>query len=56
MNAVQTMTRDEIIHALSVRGDRYGNLLLALLDRWNAMAPQDITREQAQKFWEEINQ
>ncbi len=56
MNAVPTMTRDDIINALSVQGDRYGNLLLALLDRWGVIALKDITHEQAQKFWEEINQ
>lgn len=56
MNTVQAMTCDDIIHALSARSDRYGSLLLALLDRWGATALRDITCEQAQIFWEEINQ
>lgn len=56
MNATPAMTRDDIIRALSARSDRYGSLLLALLDRWGVNALLEITGEQAQIFWEEINQ
>ena len=56
MNTSQIMTRDDIIRTLLVRGDRYGSLLLALMNRWGVTSLREITSEQAQIFWEEINQ
>lgn len=53
MKAECVATKDEIIHILSASSDRYGNLLIALMDRWGASSLQEITDEQAQQYLKE---
>ena len=48
------MSKDEIIKELSDRSGRYGELLIALMDRWRVPSLRNITAEQAQTFCDEI--
>ena len=48
------MTREDYIHAISARSDRYGDKLIALKERNGVTSLRDITAEQAKNFFEEI--
>ena len=42
------------IEEISKLSDRYGDKLLELMNRYNAISLREITEEQAKEFYEEI--
>lgn len=48
------MSKDDYIKLISANSSRYGDKLLLLMDKYNAINLQEITYEQAKEFWEEL--
>lgn len=47
------MSKDDYIKLISYASDKYGNLLLELMDKYNVPNLKEITLEQAKSFYEE---
>lgn len=48
------MSKDEYIKMISAKSNRYGDKLLALMEKCNKNNLRDITLEEAKEFWEEL--
>ena len=48
------MSKDDYIKLISSNSDKYGDKLVLLMDKYNAINLQEITYEQAKEFWEEL--
>lgn len=48
------MSKDEYIKMISAKSNRYGDKLLALMEKYNKNNLRDITLEEAKEFWEEL--
>lgn len=49
----QEYTKWDYIKKISGKSDRYGNLLVAMMDEFEALNLQMITLDQAMQFWKE---
>lgn len=55
--SIELRTKDDYIKAISAKSDlqdKYGALLLDLMDKYNASNLQEITLEQARDYYESI--
>lgn len=48
------MSKWNYIEKISTISDEYGDKLVELLDKYNAINLQEITYEQAKEFWETL--
>ena len=48
------MSNDDYIILISSSGNRYGDTLLLLMDKYNKSNLRDITLDEAKEFWEEL--
>ena len=48
------MSKWNYIEKISAAGDKYGDKLQLLMDKYNKSNLRDITLEEAKEFWEEI--
>ena len=48
------MSKWNYIEKISTKSDKYGDKLVELMDKHNAINLQEITYEQAKEFWEEL--
>lgn len=48
------MNKDKYIEMISAKSNRYGDKLLALMERYNKNSLREITLEEAKEFWEEL--
>ncbi len=48
------MNKWNYIEKISAVSDKYGDKLVELMDKYNAINLQEITHEQAKEFWEAL--
>ena len=48
------MSKWNYIEKISAKSDKYGDKLVELINKYNAINLQEITLEQAKEFWEEL--
>lgn len=46
--------KDDYIRKISAMSDRYGNLLITLMERYGRMNLQEVTEAEAREFYDEI--
>lgn len=47
------MSKDEMVKEISRKSNRYGNLLIKMLDKYNVDGLVELSEEQVRKFYEE---
>lgn len=48
------MSKWDYIKKISAKSDKYGDKLVELMHKYNALNLQEITHEQAKEFWKEL--